>query len=170
MLQRHTTAQLNTLFITSNFAKKIALNALKYWHLLWSYEHLNALPLNRYTHIYQDIETEKPTVAIRPGLNSGAHILYYNVHQCECIQIFWYLSACQDTSIPFRMHLIKFVTHRLTVQLAGYHLHREICWHKQKKIILCAQLTRDLFAIATCKLLFFIHRIRLLHNILQQPT
>ena len=27
----------------------------------------------------------------------------------------WYLSACQDTSIPFRMHLIKFVTHRLTV-------------------------------------------------------
>jgi len=31
-------------------------------------------------------------------------------------RFFWYLlSACHDTSIPFRMHLIKFVTHRLTV-------------------------------------------------------
>jgi len=35
-------------------------------------------------HIHQDIDTEKHTVASRPGLNSGAHILYYNVHQCEC--------------------------------------------------------------------------------------
>jgi len=32
------------------------------------------------THTRQDIDTEKPTVAIRPGLNSDTHILYYNVH------------------------------------------------------------------------------------------
>ena len=28
-------------------------------------------------HTHKDIDTKKPTVAIRPGLNSGAHILYY---------------------------------------------------------------------------------------------
>jgi len=34
-------------------------------------------------HIHQDIDTEKPTIAIHPGLNSGAHILYYYVHNAN---------------------------------------------------------------------------------------
>ena len=37
--------------------KTIALNALKNWHLLWSYEHLNVLPLNTYTPRYRHWET-----------------------------------------------------------------------------------------------------------------
>jgi len=46
---------------------------------------------------------------------------------------FWYLSAYQDTSIPLRMHIIKFVAHRLTVQLAGYQLHRDIMLTQTEK-------------------------------------
>jgi len=53
---------LNRLRTTSSEAyrptlQKIALNALKYWHLFWSYKHLNALPLNTYMPTYRHWET-----------------------------------------------------------------------------------------------------------------
>jgi len=98
---------------------KIALSALKNWHLEWSNEHLNARPLTC------TLSTEMTSATAHPRRTSDLHIQRHGVHQIGYTLIFSFIRISICIIARFRKQAVTNVC--LSCQIANSKLCKKMC-------------------------------------------